>query len=159
MKRLTYIAFVAFTLVAASAAAATRAGFSGNPCSLVTAGQLSSVHVAVQKCTRRHTSNPMGSAVTGAWGVLSARTPSLAVVVIHANNAAMLDFAKRQNLGAKYAIGEWAEGRLGNGGTGASLAFIKHGYWVSITAHTVPSKPLSSMAPILALAKHVASQF
>jgi hypothetical protein len=81
------------------------------------------------------------------------------VIVIHANNGAELDFAKRQNLGAKYAIGEWAEGRLSNGGTGASLAFIKHGYWVSITAQTYASKPLSSMAPLVALAKHVATQF
>ena len=157
MKRLIFVTACITVLAGASVASA---GFSGDPCNLVTAAQMHSVHVARQKCIKTHSAAALGTSDIASWGKLGATPSSLQVVVIHSTNPAALAFVEqREHLGPKLAIGEWAEGDTQNGRTGASIAFVKHGYYVLIHAQTPAGKPLPSLAPAVALAKQLAAKF
>lgn len=157
MKSLIIIAVLA--LVAATTAGAARDTFSGNVCSLLTSKQVTSFHVASTGCTsHRSASNSYGTTYSGGWGsLLKSETASLTFTVGKPTSPAYLAFARSTTKwGAPVKVGDWARGQLVNGGTGASVAFTMHGYYVVMHAH-LPKAPLKSLAPAIAIAKAAAA--
>jgi len=157
MKRLIC---VSVAVAALCGAAVAQAGFSGNACGLVNTSQLATVHVAPQKCVRKHSSSAGGTTDAGMWGFQGSTPSAFELIVVHVSNPAMLPLVEKRTRGAqKVSIGDWAEATSENGGTGMLVEFVKHGYWVQLHATTPTNKPLSSTKSAVKLAQQVAAKF
>lgn len=151
-------AVVVAAVVAASASAAGTA-FSGNVCSMVTAKQTAAVHVKL-KCKQQKTvKNSGGTLWTAVWGpAIAVVGPRLSVGVWKVSSPTLLAAMKASHASGKsVGIGSWSrESGLANGGTSDGVTFVVHGYLVLITLATPTGKPLTTAAPLIALAKAVA---
>jgi hypothetical protein len=157
VKSLIIVAVLA--LAAATTAGAARDTFSGNVCSLLTSTQVTSFHVASAGCTsHRSATNAYGTAYSGAWGSpLNPEMSSLTFIVGRPTSPSYLALARSTTKwGAPVKVGDWARGELVNGGTGVSIAFTMHGYYVVMRAH-LPKTPLKSLAPAITVAKLAAA--
>ena len=130
------------TVVTATATAAPEA-FTGNVCSLVAPTQLASVHVTVTKCTPHPTvNNSEGTIYDAVWGINKPTGgPRLNISILKPANAAMLQLMKSHA----------QKPDLANGKTAANAQFVVGDYIVTINLSTPTNKPLTSIAPFLAL--------
>lgn len=158
--RLVAVALAAGCVVAVAAAAASAAGraSSGNVCGMVTAKQAAAVHIKLG-CTQQKTvQNSQGTISTAVWGPNKITGPRLSVGIWKLSSAAFLAALKAGHASGKsVGIGDWSrESGLANGKTADGVAFEIHGYFVLIALTTPTNAPLSTPAPLIALAKTVA---
>lgn len=158
--RLVVVSAVVGCLVAAAATPVSAAGraVSGNVCGMVTAKQAAAVHIKLS-CTQQKTvQNSQGTIQTAVWGPNKITGPRLSVGIWKLSNAAFLAALKAGHASGKsVGIGNWSrESGLANGKTSDGVAFVIHGYFVLIALTTPANAPLSTPAPLIALAKAVA---
>jgi hypothetical protein len=158
------LAIVVATVVAAGAAVSTAgAAFSGNVCSLLSANQVATVHVAPLKCTAEktvHTS--IFTAYHGYWGK-GVTSPGVLLLGCNTGNAAYLKVAKttlRTLPGVPIkvsGIGSVAyEVALYSHGTRTTINFVVGGYICAVTLWA--NKALKSITTFNTLAKAVAAK-
>jgi hypothetical protein len=156
MRRALLIALTGAALVA-PAAVARSAAFTGNACTLLNARQVAVVHVP-SKCSHNTTTGSASTLNYGTWG--TATGPHVSVTVDSFTSTGSAFQLSKKYLGqipnAKKLSGIGNAAWASTQGTTTSINFV--------VGHTtcqlgvVTAKPLTSLAPAIALAKAVAAK-
>ena len=141
-------------------AAGARTAFNGNACTLLSAAQLTPIHVG-SKC--RHKSIPAefgginaGTIYWANWG-----TPFNGSVLVNVYDVQPAYVgpakAKFDTDGTSVGVGDWSRFHgFANGKTAARITFGVGNYIVDIAVDTQAKHPLKSKSQVVNLAKHIA---
>lgn len=158
VRRATTMIAVAITAVALAAPAANaRAASGGNVCKLLSASQLTSVHVPAG-CSQKSGQSRLGKLTLAIWGDRHGAYVLADVYDVNPAYAARAKsvFAAR---GTSVGVGDWSrfEG-FTNGHTQAKVTFGVGRYIVGIAVRTPTEQPLTSSKPLIAIAKTMAAK-
>jgi hypothetical protein len=155
---------LAVTLLATACYSVSAVGASArfNACGLLSARQLSTVHVkSGGRCSQKSAPFKVyATTTTAAWGRLGAGSGYLLAAVYSVKPPYVA--AARQLLdkgGTSVGVGAWSsfEG-LANGKTSGSITFGVGNYVVNLSFGTATGHPLTSSKPFIALAKRIAAK-
>ena len=156
MRRTLFVALVAAALVAPAAVA--RPAFTGNVCSLLNARQVAAMHVP-SKCTHNSSTGSASTLYSGSWGTATGPHLSINVNSFQSTRSSAFQLGKKylgQIPNAKSVSGvgtvAWAS-RQGN----ATMINFVVGH-DTCQLGLITAKPLTSVAPAIALAKAIAAK-
>jgi hypothetical protein len=148
----------AIAVVLAVPMASARTAFSGNVCSLLTAKQVAAVHVP-SKCTRRTSSRSGSTDYYGTWGSASGPRLSVSVDAFQSTTSPAFKLATKylgQLRNAKKVSGVGSLAWESSVGTVTMVNFVV-GHDVCNLGLTT-AQPVKSLAPVIALAKAIATK-
>ena len=157
MRKTLFAALVAATLVAPAAVA--RPAFTGNVCTLLTAKQVATAHVT-SKCTHRTTTGSASTLYYGSWGATTTGPHlSLTVNSFSSTTSSAFQLSKKylgQIPNAKRVSGIGSAAWSSRQGNTTTINFVVGHDTCNFGLMT--AKPLTSLAPAIALAKAIAAK-
>ena len=156
MRRALFVALVAAALVVPAAVA--RPAFTGNVCSLLNARQVATVHVP-SKCTHNSSTGSASTSSSGSWGGATGPHLSITVNSFQSTRSSAFQLAKKylgQIPNAKRVGGIGSVAWASRQGNATMINFVVGN--VTCQLGLVTTKPLTSVAPAVALARAIAAK-
>ncbi len=156
MRRTVFVALVAAALVAPTAVA--RPAFTGNVCSLLNARQVAAVHVP-SKCTHNSSTASASTLYSGSWGTATGPHLSITVNSFQSTTSSAFQLSKKylgQIPNAKRVAGIGSVAWTSRQGNATMINFVVGHNTCQLGL--ISAKPLTSLAPAIAVAKAIAAK-